>query len=491
MLKHIANKMNSIRKYYILFFLSWLLLSRIVPFVNWIDGGSFSINSLVYNLLAFFGCVYILLDLLTKRTLFKAPLGILLLAFGVVIGISSLLNIEYGWSDNFKTIVWTMIHFFVMFSFDYSVPKEKVKSEIRLFGHTLVLLNFIPVVISLIQFFLNVSYVEPYQQYPRNQGFVQGRLYGVFTDPNYAAVIALVAIMVSIFFIYRYRKKWYMVALNIINIAVQIPFVILTGSRTAMVVGAVMMLVALCAFLKKELSENENRRQKVIAIVAGVSLFMVLVMIYEPIRVGCMDIREAISEEPGITTPSDPGEDPGEDPGDDGRVDSDISNLRFEIWETGFNIFLDKPIFGVSPRNVSPYCEKVYPDSIIVKSSKNYAGVHSVYVGLLTNSGILGAFSMLSFMSIGAFTIIKALLKKNNNYMITTGCLIAVAAIAVEGVFCGDIIFTNLTGGLIFWLAFGYGLYFVKDEASVMHKLSIEAVYKAVFKRNKAIESKG
>ena len=487
MLKGISNKMSDIRKYYILFFLSWLLLTRIVPFVKLIDGGGFSINSLIYNLLAMFGCVYILLDLLTKRTLFKAPIGILLLAFVAVIGISSLINIKYGWTDNFKTIVWTMIHLFVMFSLDYSMPKEKVKAELRLFGHTILLLNVIPVVISLIQFFLNISYVEPYQQYDRNQGFVQGRLYGIFTDPNYAAVIACIAILISVYFIFHYRKKWYMVALNIINIIIQAPYIILTGSRTAMVVGVIMMIVAIIAFLNKEFARSGDSRQRVIALVAALALFSTIVLMYEPAKTVLMDIKSYVSGGSDVVSPPNQGQDPNGG-GDDGRVGSDISNLRFEIWETGFKIFGDKPLFGVSPRNIPAYCEEVYPDSIILRSSKHYTGVHSVYVGLLANSGILGTVSMLGFMSIGAFTIIKVLLKKREDYIITACCFIALVAIAVQGVFCGDIVFTNLTGGVIFWCAFGYGLYFVKDEAVLMHKLSIEAVYKAVFKRKKAIE---
>ena len=181
----------------------------------------------------------------------------------------------------------------------------------------------------------------------------------------------------------------------------------------------------------------------------------------------------------GTETPSDP---------NGGRDKDDPSNLRFDIWETGWDVFTDKPLLGASPRNIQEYCKENYPNSILVTSSRNYTNVHSTYVSLLSSTGVLGSVTMIGFMAIGVLTIIKVLLKMKKDYMITVGCLLAMVAIAFEGVFYLDIVFTNLTSCVIFWCAFGYGLYFVRDEAALMHKLSIEAVYKAIFKRGKAVE---
>ncbi len=65
-------------------------------------------------------------------------------------------------------------------------------------------------------------------------GFLKNRLYGVFADPNFAATISVVSMILSsviTFFQTTFEKKWKW--LLIMNTLIQWIYITLSGSRTA------------------------------------------------------------------------------------------------------------------------------------------------------------------------------------------------------------------------------------------------------------------
>ncbi|OTO76647.1 O-antigen ligase family protein [Enterococcus sp. 12E11_DIV0728] len=50
---------------------------------------------------------------------------------------------------------------------------------------------------------------------------------------------------------------------------------------------------------------------------------------------------------------------------------SDISNNRFNLWKSAFEIFKETPIFGTSPRGLIPFAQKNMPDTLIGKNGQS------------------------------------------------------------------------------------------------------------------------
>ena len=171
---------------YLIFFSIYLLFNRIVPITYIFD----SINGLLSLMLAIFGCLLILQDLLTDQYIFKINFWWVFILFLIVVTISSIFNLRYGWIDNLKTITWFAIHFFVIYTI--SLRLNDCKNFILKLFLFLDVLFSICLVISCYHFLFQMELYRP--MHPgmiKNQGFIGGRLYGVFSDPNAAAMIAV------------------------------------------------------------------------------------------------------------------------------------------------------------------------------------------------------------------------------------------------------------------------------------------------------------
>ena len=71
--------------------------------------------------------------------------------------------------------------------------------------------------------------------YPLRMGFLGNRLFGVFPDPNFGATISVVVILLSVYYIKTNSNRAFTL-FNSLNILLQLMFISLSGSRTALIV---------------------------------------------------------------------------------------------------------------------------------------------------------------------------------------------------------------------------------------------------------------
>ena len=108
---------------YIFLFMLYGFVARIIPLYMNIDE---QINSLVFVFFAGSGCLLVFLDLIRDQHLSKGKYCWVLYAFIAVMILSSLINIQYGYSDNIKTIIWTGIQVALYYSAYTRVDSEKM-----------------------------------------------------------------------------------------------------------------------------------------------------------------------------------------------------------------------------------------------------------------------------------------------------------------------------------------------------------------------------
>ena len=426
------------------------------------------INDLVFSSVAIFGAFVLLFDLFTRRIMLTSKNVFWLLGFLLVCIISSIINVKYGLYGNIKNAVWLAISFFFFFFLDKERSLDEVKKEIKYVSNVLIAVWFAACSVSLTMFLFQMGYyVDVYPNSFSRQGFIEGRLFGIFEDPNFAAVVAIIVIILSIFNLFTISNRL-LKAFYIISIIINFLYVVLSGSRTAEVAFAVTVLISSYFILKKK----DNLRKvnliikQVIMVITSLICSAILLLSISITRKGLSYIPSFI-DSPFTKTGN--LENRIKKPVDTTREDigngADISNCRFKIWVSALELFKSKPIFGTSPRNMRIYAKTEFPHGFIAKRS--YA-VHNAYIDVLTSTGIVGATCILVFFLKYLYDIFKYLFSscKSDNYYIVLFNVSIVSTVAVAALFLSEIFFVNTIGVLMFWSNLGYSYYFMKESKS-------------------------
>lgn len=429
------------------------------------------INTAVFSIVALFGAFVLVIDFLTNKVLFTAKNKLWLWLFLIILFISSILNFKYGILGNIRNIVWTAISFFVLYPTNVKKDCEKVFKDLKLLSNTLIVVWFLAVSYSLYMFLMQIGYyVYIYPDAFSRQGFIENRLFGIFEDPNYAAMTSIIVIMFSIWNLLKFCKnKKILKTFYILNIVLQFCYIALSGSRTAHLVlcgGAF-----ICSFFYLR---NKNLRLKlgkvlkhcmifILSTILSASLFIAIDLTtkglaYAPLAFSSISSQSNNSNEIKKLKPI-------EMERSDLKDNDDISSCRMKIWKGAFELFLSKPIFGTSPRNMRDYAKSEYPNNFI--GQRGYA-VHNIYLDVLTSTGILGALVLLIFVIKYLIFVFKYLLKKVENekhYFDVLFCVVIVGMIAASALSLSEIFFVNTISVLFFWLLLGKSVYFIrKDE---------------------------
>lgn len=140
---------------------------------------------------------------------------------------------QYGVAGaDFKWLVWTGMLFFLLYTCDGEKKIEEYKREFTVFSYFIIGYSFLASVCSLylMSKLYNVSWYTANGELMIS-GFRWGRLWGVYTDPNYGAVFSVVGILLCVYHI-KIAKKWKKIPYLFIIFA-DYMYVIFSDSRTA------------------------------------------------------------------------------------------------------------------------------------------------------------------------------------------------------------------------------------------------------------------
>ena len=453
---------ESLRRAYLTAFIAAVFTRVLLPFA--LCETQF-VNSLVFAVVAMFGATVVCLDLFTRRVFLTAKNVGWLAAFLLVCAISSAINAKYGVIGNVRNLVWLAISFFLLYPIDPTRTLDSVKKEIKYVGNILITVWFLACGASLAMFALQVGYyVDVYPDSFARMGFIEGRLFGVFEDPNYAAVVAMIAIIYSIFNFKNAEKKW-LKAFYVCGICVDFCYIVLSGSRTTEVAAIIVAFLAAYFFLLKKYN-----KVKANVFIKQVALILSAILCSAALIFSFIFARRGLSYLPGVVgSPFKSVSVAEQKPRrhidimrDDVSNTADISNCRFKIWLSALEVFKSKPFLGTSPRNLRAYAKAAFPNGFIAQRS--YA-VHNAYLDVLTSTGLLGAVFMLIFLLKYVLDAFKFLFVKidNENYTLVLFSFLNVATVAISAFFLSEICFVNTIGVLTFWINLGCSYYFVND----------------------------
>ena len=384
--------------------------------------------------------------------------------------LSTLLTRQYGLMENIQALIWMVIQFFIVYTYNNSAPIEQDKKEIKILGWLFLGYTFLMAAAALVMLITDYNNYRPAGDTAVISGFLWNRLWGLYTDPNYGAVFSIVSMVLSVAF-YKASKKPIR-AFLIVNIVFQGLYITFSDSRTALV--ALMATVFAAAFLLLLRAKKLEKQKVPVRAVISVALALVL-------AVGSA-VTIAVVQKTGNELKILQYEYNAKHKGDTenevpdtiiGRTDSDInndvSNRRFAIWQSGLEIFKTSPMTGITFRNYIPYAKENLPNTYIVHNDQGlFPSMHNSFVDILVSQGILGFIIILCFIVSVLIVLLRGIFKTQGEiYRYNVFLLVSFIPILVSMMFYSETFYMNTGGAFLFWAFLGY----------LMHSLDRKNVY--------------
>lgn len=529
MKKKITDIFNSVLDIYVVSLVFLFSVEYFVPIVNLMG----SIDAFCWTVTGAVGAVLLVATVFIRPKLLLSVQNVLLIAFAGAMFLSAIVNYKYALLSNIKEICWMCIMFFLIQSVDSFRSKEKNLRLFKIITNMFVVIWFVGVFVSFCQFIVGYGDVVPTPNIGKGEvhsiGFMNGRLFGVFVDPNFAAMGAFMAIIFAVLYLVDKKTKKTAKIFYVITVVFEVLYIILSASRTA----AISVTVGICFlmfFLVRKAKFSQKYRpamRETVSVIAALVFSVVLVF-------GGLLMREGLAYVPGffsyITTdhnvnddvddsakhttektvvdsdedgsePVDGNSEPhGEhiSPADMHRQDvgtGNISNNRFKIWKDAIDIWKTTPIVGASPRGYLEYASDKLGDMYIVQ--KKYA-VHNTYISVLLFTGILGTLFAVAWFAFVVYKLLRYLFSKkvesSGAYMRVLLLSAILVAEAVSALALSKMFFTHLVTDTLLWFIVGYILYYISlTENDTTNGVFIEPSgvdkcierFKSVFKKNR------
>ena len=468
--------------FYILLFTLYGFVARIIPVYMLVNE---PINSYILILFAIVGCGLVASDLLKGRYMFKAYYCWILYAFIVIMAVSSLVNIQYGYIDNLKTIIWTVIQIVIFYSAYTRVSKEKIMKYVYAAFHLISWIWTAAIIYSLKQFVMMEAYgVEIRPDEWKRQGFRNNRLFGIFNDPNYAAVTSVYVIFMLLYIMQKTTKVWLRCLCVLACVAHGI-YILLSGSRTAKICILLTVFIYVFLALKNRYLYIKNsigilKRLVISTLIVGVIMLTGSVtekivvnvpMIYaehivtnakNPVDFQNIDSTEEFEhqkaqrvlalEEQEILNRQDIGE--------------GTSNRRLRTWKNYLEGVKGRYVIGASPRNVTQYMEDKHPE--IYERNEGYE-THNGFLSVFVGTGVVGLGIVVLFMILVGKRVCLYCFNKEpiSKEFVTLFSIILV--ILIYTCFFTELFFVNNLTTAIFWTLLGCIMYWIGNDERKVH----------------------
>ena len=401
------------------------------------------------------GCILLLYRIFNWKRYIKMPLLPIFVCFAGSFLLSMLINYQYEFKQNIITLLFLCFYFFLLYTHDEECTAKDILKEFRIVACDFVLYTTVGTAISLGMFFKGYGHVEVLENgYEVVSGFVWGRLFGVFLEPNPAAVMAIISIFFLIYFI-RSEKKVIVTTLGLVDIIIHTLFIAFADSRTAKVCFFVagVLYVLMEAFKNKEKFATYKKKIIIVilAVIIGIGTNVILVEI-----TNCYNYLVSRNEEAN-----------NQEVERNYDLEADPSNRRFDIWKSGLEIFNENKIFGTSYYGIQLYAKENLPDTYIINNTQtNFRNLHNEFLNILVSQGCIGLVIVLVLI----FSYLRILKRKyefvDKKYIdVTNTLLINIIIIAISSMFvAAGMFYYNIPSSNLFWMLLGYSVALMKYE---------------------------
>lgn len=468
-----APVLNTVIMVYIGLTLLCYVLFLIAPFVTFISQTPLRH---IQSYLGILGGLLLCADLFTNKVVWRTPYCMLLYALCALAGISALMTISYGVEDNLFLICWTLIEFSLFYSCAYRWEQTRLRKFMKYLYATILLCWFVACCVSVYQYVFQIGYryvINPLSDDNSlaRQGFLEGRLFGIFSPLNHAVYVSLMLMIIGVYYFLQSKRPLIKVALLIANLPLFF-HIILSGSRSAQVSMLVCSFAVLWLWFRNR-SRYTDFRRFILPLGLALLLTVVLALGFMGVKTVLGEVPHWVGSVPTSVKPEDPllpsGDNeplPEEDVLHREGLEENVSNDRFKIWTDYLSLYREIGLFGLSPGNYMSYVRENHPDMFIVQYVRdNYPGkfmhgtiyhVHNGYLMVFVSTGFAGVLLMLAFIVLCLVRLVrymKRLARVSDAFIFAFA--VATAG-AISAVFDKGVFFMNNPSSFLFWMALGF-----------------------------------
>lgn len=409
----------------------------------------------------------ILLRLLDIKKFIKTAYWPYLALFCLSYLISSVFNAKYGITENLKWLIWMGLVFSLLYLTDAESSTTYYKKEVKILSHIMLIYSLVAAISSLYMMVSRYAVLKQYGDVAVKAGYFWGRLWGVYTDPNYGATFNVAMIILALYFCKVTSKKRLKV-FYIVTMVFDFLYVIYSDSRTAqvsMLVGAGFWVFCLVwNYLREKSTVKRIGSGLLTTIVIAILVFFVMSglkslyinQIAPYMETHSSRVETEIEEVTKIEYAQEREND----------KETDISNRRFDLWKSGIEVWRTSPIFGTGYTTFDAYALENVPDTYAVNNDYGVFGnTHNEYVNILVFQGLVGILILVFFMKNVICDIWGYLWKCEEEDFLYIATLVAVIAmVSASMVFLLEGLYTNSFGVFMLWYFLGVVMQFINKK---------------------------
>ena len=455
--KHREKRMYYLSNLYIGFMILYIFLYSIIP-MNGI------MNMIFWKLINYgLGLFAILYFIVLQRCHEKIRFYPFIFLFIISYSITIMANYQFGYIRSIQEIYYMVIFFVLLLSLCGQSRPELIRKQFMIFSSLILLILTLGMLYSIFMFAAGYSKEIIVGGKNVYQGFYNARLFGVFSDPNYAGVNAVSAIWISAAMLRLSGKRSVRLCICM-GILIQFMYVILSNSRTAKLVFWITSAIGIWFYLK---TKYHVRRAGAHVLFRTALLLLAICFVWKITAVILPAAADTYADlkkkaEPVVKTTvyadhhtymppalevSLAREDTGKE---------DFSNNRFAIWKSGMEVYANHPFFGTGFSYMTDVGRADAPDTYIVQ--RGYS-LHNGYLDILVCSGIAGFIAMMSLFLCLFVDIVNQIRRtgpeKADAYV---AILLVPLGIAIGHLTLSGLCYSSTATTFLFWLYTGFAL---------------------------------
>lgn len=451
------DKVLGDRKYFKLLFIFYVFINTLALGYFGIDFNPLSVIVLIYGALIIFYNII-------KNEFFYSKNHLLLIGlYGILLLFATYLNKGYSTKNSLLIAVMQLIIFLLIFGQPKSMTLKKLKQELQSIIPFTSFLVGCASFVSLLMYFLNISG----SQNGWYIGLVGDRLFGVYFNCNPASFLAIIVILMSMIAIKNHYEYSF---LYVINIGIQLSYIILTQCRAAIIILAIILTsVAYYRFFRaKELSTIKR-----VSLNMGMCLCMLL---------GTKVVQEAAFIIPQIQ---------GAQEESDNRFQiekikqivsltmtgelqnipkiielaDEVSSGRITLAKDSLKVWQQSPIQGIGAGNFRNMLVDVTGSD---DWGQQILHSHNVFMESLITAGVFGCLLFILFFIKTLFVSRDILLKYRNkkSYFIVLLFIMIVVSEFIGGLFDFGVFYVYSLSATLAWIFLGY-IYWLNDQSDM------------------------
>lgn len=386
----------------------------------------------------------------------------LFLLFLISYGLSTVLNWKYGFFGNIKGGIWLTLQLLLLYFMEPERYAGEYKYELKVLSWVTIIYTAVCSLLGMFMAFFSFGGRMDFKDGTGTfYGFVWGRLWGCYTDPNHGALVTVVGIFLAIYLLFNVRKKNVKILL-IVTIFLNFLYLVFSDSRSAKISFTIGCIVLIYLGLKVKVKKFDVKKkimQIVITLVASLCIYMSFSGVKEAYNYCISALGIGASQEEIDSGKS-------KKIGREQDIEGDYSNRRFDIWGSGVEIFKEKPVTGIGFRNIISYAETELPDTYIVNNDYGkFDSFHNVVIDVLVSQGVIGIVLLLGIgISVFVYSVKKMFFEQKYKPLECRILFTIVLVIVIDAMFISAIFYVNSPETFLFWSMLGYLICFLKGK---------------------------